>query len=78
MKKINTHLSKYTHHNDQELEEIYRHLLEKKEVDKIKNNVLFQAKLITTKLTNKEKALYPPQNWEVCRKIKAISEVEKQ
>lgn len=60
-----------------QLQKIYAKKLENINISHPKSNALFQAKLITTTLTNKEKSLVDSQSWEICRKIKAISEVEK-
>lgn len=65
--------TQYLNCSSQELQKIYKAQLEAKNLENPKNNVIFQAKLIATYLTNEEKNQSPTQNWEILRKIKAIS-----
>ncbi|MBS7576078.1 MULTISPECIES: hypothetical protein [unclassified Enterococcus] len=65
----------FDNYHYEQLNKIYQNMHKQIDTTNPKINALLQAKLITTSLTEAEKIDIHAECWEVCRKIKALSEI---
>lgn len=57
-----------------QLQDDYNRLLQKIDMNKPRNRIIVQAKLLTTRIDFPDIHTFDPECWEICRQIKAVTE----